>query len=321
MPADPTERMLLAAKVNGLTGAEMQPWHLKASFQWMDENGNVKDQGTIEEWWAAPKKNRVTYTLTGISQSFYQTEHGRFRSGSGGVVPELAVEAQNEFASPLPAPEFLQHQTIDEQDQDSGNTKLVCLTVKFPRAPNATATRMGPLYCMDPDKPILRLIAIGLSQSIGNKIATFQRRFVPQDIKIKRAGKALLTAHLDTLESLKTVEDADFTPPPDAVVAPRKIAISSGVATGLLVKLERPEYPLVAKTTGVQGTVVLQARIGKDGSISEPRLVSGPPLLQQAAIDAVKRWIYRPYVLNGETVEVETTINVVFNLGSSTLMR
>src|ERR1700689_1205167 len=107
MPADPTERMLLAAKVNGLTGGEMQPWHLKASFQWMDENGNVKDQGTIEEWWAAPTKNRVTYTLTGISQTFYQTEHGRFRSGFGGVVPELAVEAQNEFASPLPAPEFL----------------------------------------------------------------------------------------------------------------------------------------------------------------------------------------------------------------------
>jgi hypothetical protein len=181
----------------------------------MDENGNVNDQGTIEEWWAAPnkkqkcklnktkgnrrvpvsypegrqlrwgtEKNRVTYTLTGISQTFYQSEHGRFRSGSGGVVPELAVGAQNEFASPLPAPEFLQHQTFDEQDQDSGNTKLVCLTVNFPRAPNATATQMGPLYCMDADKLILRLIAIGLSQTIGNKIATFQRRYVPLDIKI-----------------------------------------------------------------------------------------------------------------------------------------
>jgi hypothetical protein len=132
---------------------------------------------------------------------------------------------------------------------------------------------------MDADKPILRLISIGLSQTIGNKIATFQRRYVPQDIKITRAGKALLTAHLDTLESLKTVEDADFTPPPDAVVAPRKIDIFGGVATGLLVKVVRPEYPLFAKTTGVQGTVVLQARIGKDGSISEPRVVSGPPLL------------------------------------------
>jgi protein TonB len=105
------------------------------------------------------------------------------------------------------------------------------------------------------------------------------------------------------------------------VVAPRKIAISSGVAMGLLVKVVRPEYPLVAKTTGVEGTVVQQSRIGKDGSISEPRVVGGPPLLQQAAIDAVKQWIDRPYVFNGETVEVETTINVVFNLGSSTLMR
>jgi protein TonB len=65
----------------------------------------------------------------------------------------------------------------------------------------------------------------------------------------------------------------------------------------------------------VQGTVVLQAVIGKDGTIRELRLISGHPMLAPAAIEAVKQWRYRPYLLNGEPVEVDTQVNVNFTLG------
>jgi len=61
--------------------------------------------------------------------------------------------------------------------------------------------------------------------------------------------------------------------------------------------------------------VVLQATISKSGGIENLRVVSGPPMLQQAALDAVRAWRYKPYLLNGDPVEVETTVNVVFNLG------
>jgi periplasmic protein TonB len=77
----------------------------------------------------------------------------------------------------------------------------------------------------------------------------------------------------------------------------------------------KPVYPAIAKATGTQGTVVLQAIISKSGTIENLRVVSGPALLQQAALDAVKQWRYRPFLLNGEPVEVETTVNVVFTLG------
>jgi protein TonB len=76
-----------------------------------------------------------------------------------------------------------------------------------------------------------------------------------------------------------------------------------------------PQYPAIAKAARIQGTVVLQATISKTGSIENLRVVSGPPMLQQAAMDAVRQWRYRPYLLNGDPVEVETTVNVVFNLG------
>jgi protein TonB len=76
-----------------------------------------------------------------------------------------------------------------------------------------------------------------------------------------------------------------------------------------------PVYPAIAKATGVQGTVVLEAIISKQGTIESLRVVSGPAMLQQAARDAVSAWRYRPYLLNGEPVAVETTVNVVFTLG------
>lgn len=91
--------------------------------------------------------------------------------------------------------------------------------------------------------------------------------------------------------------------------------VSSGVMAGAVMAKTPPVYPSIAQTTRVEGTVVLLATISKNGTIENLRVASGPALLQQAAIDAVKTWRYRPYLLNGEPVEVETTVNVVFTLG------
>ncbi|MGH9605686.1 MAG: energy transducer TonB [Terracidiphilus sp.] len=96
--------------------------------------------------------------------------------------------------------------------------------------------------------------------------------------------------------------------------APTRARISSGVMNGLLVRQAVPAYPALAREMGLEGTVVLQATISKTGTIENLRVVAGPALLQQAALDAVSTWLYRPYLLNDQPVEVETTINVVFTL-------
>lgn len=83
----------------------------------------------------------------------------------------------------------------------------------------------------------------------------------------------------------------------------------------MLVQQIKPHYPPLAVQARIQGTVVLQAVIGKDGKVHELQLVSGHPLLAPAAMEAVKQWRYRPYLLNGEPVEVDTQINVNFTLG------
>jgi len=91
-------------------------------------------------------------------------------------------------------------------------------------------------------------------------------------------------------------------------------AVSSGVMQGLLIQQVVPVYPPLARATHTEGTVILTATISKSGRIENLRVVSGSPMLAQAALDAVSQWRYRPYLLNGQPVEVETTVNVVFRL-------
>ena len=97
--------------------------------------------------------------------------------------------------------------------------------------------------------------------------------------------------------------------------APKKVNISAGVMVGMLLQKTQPLYPPIAKAARVSGTVVLQATISKTGQIEGLHVISGPAMLQQAALDAVRTWRYRPYLLNNEPVEVETTVNVIFTLG------
>jgi protein TonB len=98
------------------------------------------------------------------------------------------------------------------------------------------------------------------------------------------------------------------------VAAPQRVRVSQGVVSGLKVRDVKPNYPPLARQARIQGTVVLHAVISKDGSIEGLTLISGHPMLAPAAIDAVKQWKYKPYLLNGEPVEVDTEVQVNFTL-------
>jgi protein TonB len=98
------------------------------------------------------------------------------------------------------------------------------------------------------------------------------------------------------------------------VATPQRVRVSQGVSAGLLVRRVNPTYPPLARQARIQGQVILRAVISKDGSIEGLTLVSGHPMLAPAAIDAVKQWKYKPYLLNGEPVEVDTEVLVNFTL-------
>ncbi len=97
--------------------------------------------------------------------------------------------------------------------------------------------------------------------------------------------------------------------------APKQLSVSADVMAENLLNKVMPQYPAAAKKARIQGTVVLSALIGKDGNVQSLRVLSGPAELQQSSLDAVRQWTYKPYLLNGDPIEVKTTVNVVYSLG------
>jgi TonB family protein len=331
--ASANEQMLDAAKVNGLAGADVQPWHLKASFKVLYKQGNVSDEGTYEEFWVSGNKYKRIYASNVFSEAEYGSEKLPLRTGSGVAAPYPLGRLRNLIVHPFP-----DERTIDYRGVDIGKWEVDGATLE---CPELRAWRMGDIgaapdaFCLDASNTLIASIAGPEGQSrvsYKNPIA-FQGRKVAGDVEVTDRGVVTLSVHVDSLEPLAPVDDSIFQPPADAVPAeikmiPRKAAptgpeganlegssISAGVAQGLLLTKVAPVYPPIARAARVQGTVVLQAIISKEGRVTEIHVIDGPPLLLQAAIDAVQQWTYRPYMLNDEPVEVRTTVNVLFQLG------
>lgn len=144
---------------------------------------------------------------------------------------------------------------------------------------------------------------------------------IPQDAKMRPAGDAppsagFGAAGMEALGGNGAVGNVfNGQEQPRVKAVPGKVTVSAGVAVGMLVHKTAPVYPPIAKSARVSGTVVLQGTISKTGAMENLRVVSGPSMLRQSALDAVRTWRYRPYLLSNVPTEVETTVNVVFALG------
>jgi TonB family protein len=331
---DAQARLVEAIHRNGLNTSETPAWHLKFSYQTFDANGTATEMGTFEEFWAGAKKYKRIYTVGGVSQTEFQTETGLMIAGDG--APSHGVLSfRSDLIRPLPEDKRVSHLWVEVEQRQTDGMSLQCFRISPTTSPQFSAGIVSPEEdCIDMQTSALRakILTPGVNEDRFDHPQTFLGRFVPGDIHVIRMGKLRNTIHLEAIQAIGEVRDADFAPPPGAhavtrqvkilkthadgiLPAPSNRAISAGVAQRQLRKSVAPEYPLVAKAARVSGTVVLQAIIGKDGQIHDLKAVSGPPMLLQSALDAVQQWEYEPYRLNGEPVEVLTTINVVFQLG------
>ena len=124
--------------------------------------------------------------------------------------------------------------------------------------------------------------------------------------------------YTDVLPQAQLTSMLTAPPPPPPPPPPKPKAtvarVGGNVQASKLINQPKPVYPPLAKAARVQGTVKFQATIGKDGKIENLQLLGGPPLLVQAAMQAVQQWTYQPTLLNGDPVDVITTIDVNFTL-------
>jgi len=171
------------------------------------------------------------------------------------------------------------------------------------------------------------LHAIGIFEGVfdANRLEERVMRLTEKRMEVQGARRVVMAA-LCVAVSLGTVAAAaelrvSVEAPPvaapmqtGAADSPKAPRVSGGVMAGNILSRVAPVYPPDAKAAGLQGSVVLKATIGKDGAIENLQVVSGPKELLNSALDSVKQWVYKPYLLNGQPTEVETTITVNYSL-------
>jgi protein TonB len=165
-------------------------------------------------------------------------------------------------------------------------------------------------------KPVARLIQSGKlmqPRAIPKDVAVFKEAELPPDV-INNNNQGGVFGGLQGGPSV--FGSAPAAPPPPKPAAPTRIKQGGQVTAASIITQTHPVYPPLARQARIQGTVVLHAIIDKDGKVAQLEVVSGHPLLVQAALDAVKQWRYKPTLLNGDPVEVDTTIQVTFTMGS-----
>ena len=165
-------------------------------------------------------------------------------------------------------------------------------------------------------KPVARLIQQGKlvqPRAIPKEVAVFKEAELPPEAPI--SGGGVLGGVDQGLLGGLGAGPAVAAPPPPPPKTAQRIKLGGQVVAAKLLAQPQPVYPPLARQARIQGNVVLHAIIDKDGRVGELQVISGHPLLVQAALDAVKNWRYQPTQLNGDPVEVDTTITVSFVLG------
>jgi TonB family protein len=309
------ERLHRAIVINSIDDPHLNPWHLKLSFQLFDDKGQATEKGEIEEWWASPTAYKTVYASPSYSGTEIQTREGLYRSKGIATAPVLLQLVQRQVVDPMPSEKEIADSTLDLKHHDFGATKMDCIMLMQPIR-NLTSAPLGvfPTYCLDQNQDSLRIISdFGTQVTTRNRIGIFQGRKVVIDQKTILGPVDAITAHVESLETI-SLSESDLIPSADMrKVGSDPIPVGAGVVAGLKISGIAPIYPEEAKRNHISGSVVLKARIGTDGRVHSLRVVSTPDAdLAVASLEAVRRWVYKPYLLNGEPVEVDTQITTNF---------
>ncbi len=309
------ERINAAADLSTLTDPELRPWHLQLAFDLLDPNGTVHEHGTLEEWWAAPHRYRIQ--IASPTYSATRTEDGKatFRTKGQAEAPDLDDLLLSQAVRPLQRIRADESLTAFQQKTPFGKVTLDCVMPLSKRDNTMHYIGEYTTYCFEPGDPVLRsLIRYREQVIIRNKKARFQNREIAMNVAVVDGGKIVAKSEITKL-STYTPGEHDFDATPEQEEVPPLVRVGQAVQSGRLLVKKSPIYPEDARYRHISGVVVLRARIGADGHVASLSLIRSPDkLLSEAAMQAVKEWVYQPFLVDGVGKEVETTVTVNFNM-------
>jgi TonB family protein len=315
---DPTaliEKLHRATALNSIDDATMKPWHLKLSFQLFDAKGNPAEKGMIAEWWEGPSNEKTVYTSPSYTSTEIRTKDGFYRSKGTSYVPSFLESILRQVVNPMPTEPDIVDSKPDLRKETFGKAAMDCIMLAQ-QIKNVAYAPLGlfPTYCFDRDTDSLRVsYDFGSQLIVRNKLGRFQQRSVAVDQTILQNSITTITGHVEALESIVPNESELARSEGLEKVNPEPTMVASGVVRGLKISGTDPLYPQISRRDHVSGTVILRALIGSDGHIHSLKVISTPDAnLAIASLTAVRQWTYKPYLLNGEPVAVDTQITVNF---------
>lgn len=301
-----------------------KPWHLKATYQLSDDAGKPVGQGSYEYWWASPQTFRSTWTRGDASYTEWHMADGKVaRQGTSEAFSYFERKLGVALVSPLTAVGELDPAQfrLDDHGLSAKHSVVTCFDT-VPAAQKAgpvppPGSGLFPSYCFNTSKQILLgIYSFGTMAMQYNDFTRFQGKSLARIFSFHEGTRFFLTAKIDETSELSPTDPALM--PPESAKPERidRVKIDANLAEAILVKKVPPVYPKDAKDAHIEGKVVLRAILGIDGRVCDLLLLSAPkPSLAFSAFRSVSQWEYKPYLRNGEPVEVETTVTVTYSLG------
>lgn len=315
--AELTQRLHLAEGNSSFDLTDTRPWHLKLAVNLFDDKGNPKEAGTLEEWWLAPHRWRAVYSTPSFSAAQVENEEGQFSTKGAGEPPLLLRLLHDQIVHPLPSAEEVGGARLKLRKDAIGKIPLDCILLE-PEMKSGSFLPLGmvPTFCFDRDRDSLRTSSnFGFEFAVRNSLGRFQGRWVPLDTTVFQSSLKAASAHVATLSELPAGSDEVIRSEGLEARAAETLKVSGSVMNGQRLSNEAPRYPDDAKRNHRSGTVVLRATITRDGRVQSLQLASVPDAdLAIAAMEAVRNWKYKPFLVNGLATEVDTTIVVNFSM-------
>lgn len=309
------ERLKRVAVTTSLEDITARPWHVKLAVTLFDAAGKNPVEATINYWQSGKDSRRII--AIGADTDTRVRSEGKTYGGSTGLgVTSTAIDVFDTFIQPAPTLLEIDQSKPESRRQTFGKTPLDCVILAHPLA-NITEIPFGlyPTFCLDTTADRLLASSTGNIQMSVNRAGRFLDHDVSMAFTLTEGKAELATAKVLELTTFIPALDS-FTPGPELKpVVEHIVKISSGVIAGLKKSGPAPTYPESARQSRTQGTVILHVIIGRDGHVHRLQVVSTPDAdLAISALSAVRQWIYKPYIHNGEPTEVDTTVIVNFNL-------
>lgn len=296
-----SESLRDVSALNGLDSTVPQPWHIVIAYDQFDEDGDNVHSGVVEEYWAGPKKFKISYKSDTLNQTDYATERGLFRLGDQRWPNRVEMQVRAEVVNPFSFAETLKNVTASSIERTFGSHVLHCIVFK-----RSGVISVPAQYCFDHNGTVLRYArGEGWFQTAYNDIEQIEGRNIARQVEVTNGGHRFLSIQVKNMETVAQIDEKELEPPAEAV------NLTGQPVTGVNpapVQTFFPEWPSSIRQQHF--SIMIQIVIGKDGRVISAHAISGPPKAFKAAEEAVRKWKYQPYLVLGEPAEVETKVQL-----------